>query len=103
MGRSGCALAAQESCEAKHCTGMALRSNLSFFLGDMSSFKKVECPSVLPPGKTTRERTKTLLGDEPGRRFCVRPLCLHTGDLTSISTLSTGWPVASKIKVKGEM
>ena len=51
MGWSGCALTAQESFGAKHCTGMALWSNLSFFLGDMSSFKKVECPSVLPPGK----------------------------------------------------
>ena len=53
----------------------------------MSSFKKVECSSVLPPGKTTRDQTRTPLGDEPGRRFCVMPLFLHTGDLTSISTL----------------
>jgi hypothetical protein len=60
----------------------------------MSSCMKVECPSVFPPGKMTRERTKTPPGDEPGRRFCVMPLFLHTGDLTSISTLSTGWPVA---------
>ena len=103
MGWSGCVLTAQESCEAKHCTGMTLWSNLSFFLGDMSSFKKVECPSVLPPGKTTWELTKTPLGYEPGRRFCVRTLCLHTWDLTSISTLNTGWPVASNIKEKGEM
>jgi hypothetical protein len=28
---------------------------------------------------------------------------LHTWDLTSISTLNTGWPVASNIKEKGEM
>lgn len=53
----------------------------------MSSFKKVECPSVLPPGKTTRDQTRTPPGDEPRRRFCVRLLYLHTGDLTSISTL----------------
>ena len=51
-----------------------------------------------PPGKTTGELTKTPLGDEPGRRFCVRPLCLHTRNLTSISTLHTVWPVASNIK-----
>ena len=56
-----------------------------------------------PPGKTTGELTKTPLGDEPGRRFCVRPLCLHSGNLTSISTLHTVWPVASNIKEKGEM
>jgi hypothetical protein len=53
----------------------------------MSSFKKVECSSVLPPGQTTRDQTRTPLGDEPGRRFCVWLLYLHTGDLTSISTL----------------
>jgi hypothetical protein len=53
----------------------------------MSSFKKVECPSVLPPGKTTWDQTRTPPGDEPGRWFCVRLLYLHTGDLTSISTL----------------
>ena len=54
-------------------------------------------------GYKTGELTKTPLGDEPGRRFCIRILCLHTWDLTSISTLSTGWPVVSKIKEKGEM
>ena len=53
----------------------------------MSSFKKVECSSVLPPGQTTRDQTRTPLGDEPGRRFCVWLLYLHTGYLTSISTL----------------
>jgi hypothetical protein len=52
----------------------------------MTSFKKVECQSVLPPGKTTRDHTRTPPGDEPGRRFWVRFLYLHTGDLTSIST-----------------
>lgn len=56
----------------------------------MSSCMKVECPSALPPGKMTRDQTRTPPGDKPGRRFCVRPLCLHTGDLTSISTLIMG-------------
>jgi hypothetical protein len=53
----------------------------------MSFFKKAECPSVHPPGKTTRDQIRTPPSDEPGRRFCVRLLYLHTGDLTSISTI----------------
>ena len=67
----------------------------------MSSFKKVECPSVLPPGKTTQDQTRTPLGDEPGRRLCVRLLYLHTGDLTSISTLINMGGLFALIKRKG--
>ena len=69
----------------------------------MSSFKKVEYPSVLPPGKTTRDQTRTPLGDEPGRRLCVRLLYLHTGDLTSISTLINMGGLLLLLKGKGEM
>ena len=52
----------------------------------MSDCMKVQCPSSLPPGKTTRELAKTSLGDEPKGWFCVGPLCLHTGDQTSTFT-----------------
>ena len=69
----------------------------------MSSFKKVECPSVLPPGKMTQDQTRTPLGDEPGRRLCVRLLYLHTGDLTSISTLIKMGGLLLLNKRKGEM
>ena len=51
-----------------------------------SDCMKVQCPSSLPPGKTTRELAKTSLGDEPKGWFCVGPLCLHTGDQTSTFT-----------------
>ena len=69
----------------------------------MSSFKKVECSSVLPPGKTTRDQTRTPLGDEPGRRLCVRLLYLHTGDLTSISTLINMGGLLLLLKEKGDL
>ena len=69
----------------------------------MSSFKKVECSSVLPPGKTTQDQTRTPLGDEPGRRFWVRLLYLHTGDLTSISTLINMGGLLLLLIEKGEL
>ena len=55
------------------------------------------------PGKTTRDQTRTPLGDEPGRRLCVRLLYLHTGDLTSISTLINMGGLLLLLKGKGDM
>ena len=70
-------------CEAKHCTE---DSCCWHPVEGMSDCMKVQCPSSLPPGKTTRELAKTSLGDEPKGWFCVGPLCLHTGDQTSTFT-----------------
>ena len=55
------------------------------------------------PGKTTRDQTRTPLGDEPGRRLCVRLLYLHTGDLTSISTLINMGGLLLLLKEKGDL
>jgi hypothetical protein len=55
------------------------------------------------PGKTTQDQTRTPLGDEPGRRLCVWLFYLHTGDLTSISTLINMGGLLFLLKGKGEM
>ena len=47
------------------------------------------------PGKTTQDQTRTPLGDEPGRRFCV--------DLTSISTLINMGGLLLLLKGKEDM
>ena len=52
---------ARESCKAKHCTEISLEAVRQSLRG-MSDCMKVECPRVLPPGKTAREQVRVTLG-----------------------------------------
>ena len=51
----------RESCKAKHCTEISLEAVRQSLRG-MSDCMKVECPRVLPSGKTSREQVRVTLG-----------------------------------------
>ena len=50
-----------ESCETKYYTEISLEAVRQSLRG-MSDCMKVECPRVLPPGKTAREQVRVTLG-----------------------------------------
>jgi hypothetical protein len=52
---------ARESCKTKHYTEISLEA-VRQSLRSMSDCMKVECPRVLPPGKTAWEQVRVTLG-----------------------------------------
>ena len=52
---------AHESCETKHYTEISVEAIRQSLRG-MSDCMKVECPRVLPPGKTAWEQVRVTLG-----------------------------------------
>ena len=52
---------ARESCKTKYCTEISLEA-VGQSLRGMSDCIKVECPRVLPAGKTAREQVRVTLG-----------------------------------------